>query len=67
MNIYEFMGEHQLTTIILAIVFAQIAWGVLVILPNRIMRHWNIRKHGYPPAHLDADGDFRPIDNEYTK
>lgn len=25
---------------------------------NRFFRHWNIRKHGYPPAHCDADGDF---------
>jgi hypothetical protein len=25
---------------------------------NRTLRHWNIRKHGYPPAHCDADGDF---------
>jgi len=25
---------------------------------NRTMRHWNIRKHGYPPQHCDADGDF---------
>jgi hypothetical protein len=28
---------------------------------NRTWRHANIRKHGYPPAHCDADGDFRPI------
>lgn len=26
---------------------------------NRTWRHWNIRKHGYPPAHCDADGDFK--------
>jgi hypothetical protein len=30
------------------------------ILVNRFLRHWNIRKHGYPPAHCDADGDFKP-------
>lgn len=28
---------------------------------NRTWRHYNIRKHGYPPAHCDADGDLRPI------
>jgi hypothetical protein len=37
-----------------------------VILANRIMRHWTIRKHGYPPAHCDADGDFRPIKKAKT-
>lgn len=25
---------------------------------SRLMRHLNIRKHGWPPEHLDADGDF---------
>jgi hypothetical protein len=27
---------------------------------NRAMRCLNIRKHGWPPPHCDADGDFRP-------
>ena len=26
---------------------------------NRFWRHWTIRKHGYPPAHCDADGDYK--------
>jgi hypothetical protein len=26
---------------------------------NRLFRHMNIRKHGYPPSHCDADGDFK--------
>lgn len=29
----------------------------LLIIWNRFWRHWNIRKHGYPPIHCDADGD----------
>lgn len=28
-------------------------------LVNRVMRHANIRKHGWPPAHIDADGDHK--------
>jgi hypothetical protein len=27
---------------------------------NRTLRHYNVKKHGYPPAHCDADGDFKP-------
>jgi hypothetical protein len=27
---------------------------------NRFLRHLNIRKHGWPPSHLDADGDWKP-------
>lgn len=26
---------------------------------NRIIRHLNIRSKGWPPAHCDADGDFK--------
>jgi hypothetical protein len=26
----------------------------------RFMRHLDIKKNGYPPAHCDADGDFKP-------
>lgn len=26
---------------------------------NRLMRHLNIRKHGWPLPHCDADGDFK--------
>ena len=31
---------------------------------NRPLRHWTIRKHGYPPPHCDADGDFRDAESE---
>lgn len=27
---------------------------------NRLLRHLNIRKQGWPPAHLDGDGDHVP-------
>jgi len=27
---------------------------------NRRLRHRNIAVRGWPPAHLDADGDFKP-------
>lgn len=26
---------------------------------NRLIRHWNISVRGWPPPHLDADGDFK--------
>lgn len=30
----------------------------LFLIYNRTLRHWNIRKHGYPPGQfVDADGD----------
>lgn len=30
---------------------------------NRMLRHLNIRKHGYPP-NCDADGDFQTFDED---
>ena len=42
------------------IIFSCISHFVIVIW-NRGLRHWNIRKHGYPPEHCDADGDFKKM------
>lgn len=39
---------------------AFLAWLILQLLCfsiNRPLRHWRILKHGWPPAHCDADGD----------
>lgn len=49
-------------------VFHAIFCGLVIYLPfryafkfyNRWIRHKNIAAHGYPPPHLDADGDFKP-------
>ncbi len=38
----------------------QICLALVFRLPNRIIRSANIRAAGWPPAHLDADGDFKP-------
>jgi hypothetical protein len=27
---------------------------------NRFLRHLNISMHGWPPSHIDADGDWKP-------
>ena len=32
---------------------------VCYVLPSRIVKGASIRKHGWPPAHCDADGDFK--------
>lgn len=59
-EILKFMGEHPWLTFFLVLIVGEVIVRILVQLPNRVMRHWNIRKHGYPPAHCDADGDFKP-------
>lgn len=60
MNFFEFASGSPWTAFFLALIAGSVTVSVFVNLPNRIMRHWNIHKHGYPPKHCDADGDFRP-------
>lgn len=31
---------------------------------SRFMRMLMVRKHGWPPNHLDADGDWKPKDEK---
>lgn len=58
MNIFEFMSGSP----ILAVCLLIFGGSIFVQLINRVLRHLNIRKHGYPPPHCDADGDFKEAD-----
>ena len=60
---YEFASESPFLTFFLALIVA----GVLktaIRTPfhiwNRYCRSRNIRERGWPPSHLDADGDWKP-------
>lgn len=55
MTVLAFMSESPWLSFFLAWLFLAFAFKCW----NRFWRHWNIRKHGYPPIHCDADGDFR--------
>ena len=50
--------------VFLALIVGETIVRVFVNLPNRILRHKNIRMHGYPPIHCDADGDFKVEEKE---
>jgi len=58
MDILQFMSDSPFLTFLIVLIIGEVIVRVCVNLPNRIFRHWNIRKHGYPPKHCDADGDF---------
>lgn len=49
MGMFEFMAGSPFTTVC-------IAW-VIYLTIKLVFRTINIRKHGWPPAHCDADGD----------
>lgn len=55
---WVFVGYLMLTGIVLGLPLQ-----FMIVIFNRFFRHWNIRKHGYPPAHCDADGDFKKTDD----
>ncbi|MBR0868899.1 hypothetical protein JQ633_00905 [Bradyrhizobium tropiciagri] len=61
MTMYEFMGQHPVLTFFLAMIAASVACYPFR-LANRWIRHRNIVAQGWPPAHLDADGD--PIEKD---
>lgn len=58
MNAFEFMGSHPLLTFSLAVVV-----GYVLGWPFRLVMYWirhrNIVAQGWPPIHLDADGDHK--------
>ena len=63
MSFYDFAGAYPVLVFFLALLFVvmvgTVSRGVLSIF-TRAIRHLNIRKAGWPPAHLDADGDWKP-------
>lgn len=64
---WEFVGEHPVLTVLLALIAESAfssALNTLFALFNRGYRVLNIRKNGWPPSHCDADGDFRKVEEE---
>lgn len=49
-SFWIFVGFMMILGMILAFIFS--IW-------NMFWRHNNIRKHGYPPEHCDADGELK--------
>lgn len=56
---WKFIGYWIIITVIISIPANLIRFAI-----NRPLRHWNIRKHGYPPPHCDADGDFKQEEDD---
>ena len=59
MNIFQFMSDSPYLSFFLAIIAASAIHTIFAYTINRPLRHMNIRKHGWPPEHCDADGDFK--------
>jgi len=59
MTIYDFMSESPWLTLFLALIALSAVNAILRFYINRPLRHMSIIKHGWPPDHCDADGDFK--------
>ena len=58
-----FIGTHPWITFFLAYIAASLIKTIFAYCINRPLQHMNIRKHGWPPEHCDADGDFTSKEN----
>jgi len=74
MDILEFMDKHYVLAffIIMGVcaLFGAVINGVCNLIHlswGRFLRHLNIRNRGWPPDHLDADGDFEEHESEKEK
>ncbi len=59
MTVFEFMVQNPFVTLLIVWVVLHFTIGVPLRLINRWIRHRNIVARGWPPAHLDADGDHK--------
>lgn len=64
MTIWHFASDNPWLAFFLALVALGGLNTILGFFINKPLRHMSIRKHGWPPAHCDADGDFRETDKE---
>ena len=74
MNFYtfalKFAAENPFMSLCIIILIPSLTYYtlklILYYIPNRWIRHLNIKKHGWPPEHLDADGDTHHKEVEET-
>lgn len=58
-DIWTIMG-----TIVLTYLFLYFVINMIIRIWSRYMRMCVVKKHGWPPSHLDADGDFIQPENK---
>lgn len=56
-ELLRFMAENPWLTAWLALLLVYVVLCIVWRLPNRLIRHLNIRKAGWPPPYCDADGE----------
>jgi hypothetical protein len=62
-DLYRFAGNNPWLAFFLALIAGNIVIYPLKLV-NRWIRHRNIVAAGWPPFHLDGDGDTRTLDSD---
>lgn len=55
MTVWDFANNHPATALIMVFLVVMLIRSMCY----RVARTLCVRKSGWPPAHLDADGDFK--------
>lgn len=61
--IFDFMGEHPWQTFFILVFFGGGILNLILYMWRRLLGTINICVRGWPPEHLDADGDFKEEDS----
>ena len=61
MSMWQFFDNHSVGLFWCCVFFGSAVLHFFFKCWNRLMRHLSVRKHGWPPPHLDADGDFAAV------
>ena len=62
MNIYDLADNNPALVLVISIIASCTVSSVFYYIfrsVNRYFRHKNIASKGWPPSHLDGDGDFK--------
>lgn len=63
----EFLFAHPIISLMAFYVACYFGANLIVMPWSRFLRHLNIRARGWPPPHLDADGDPIKFDDTPVK
>lgn len=63
-EILNFMGEHPVLAFFLMLIILHAFVEYPLSIVNRWIRHRNIVARGWPPEHLDGDGDWKKEDTK---
>ena len=63
-DLYDFISASPWIAFFIACIIAGVIKFTFSMCINRPLRHMNIRKHGWPPEHCDADGDLVKTSDE---